>query len=269
MLSIIHIHCISCTSQSSYWKKASSTWPHCLSLSCLQLYSFIYLYSEHIHGTINVITLPLTSYTPQAIIKCAALFVNHSKAFETVDNGSLLQTFVTIEWIKLFHNYLNGRHQCVKAGIGKANLLQISKGVPQGLTLRSILFRLYINDLSFALNEFAFCYEWLCQDPKAGITQWRISFPRSFYKSLQEFLKTKIRGDHDKVLIKSTKKTLTTIFPSKVKNQSVKKNTNDDPEMGSKLIQEEKVTTIILQREVWVSLGNKNIPTLANREYSP
>lgn len=82
---------------------------------------------------------------------CAALFLDLSKAFDTVDHYVLSQTLVDIgmspKAVKWFDNYLSGRTQSVHVDGVFSNSLLIQNGVPQGYILGPNLFTIYINDL--------------------------------------------------------------------------------------------------------------------------
>lgn len=78
----------------------------------------------------------------------AALFVNVSKAFDFVEHELLMQRLSIIGMrgiiIKLFRNYLTGPTQSVPTDGFKLELLDTSKGVPQGSMLAPILFSIFI-----------------------------------------------------------------------------------------------------------------------------
>ena len=80
------------------------------------------------------------------------LFLDVSKAFDTVDHIILLQNMylygiqdTTLSW---FENYLSNRKQYVTYNGIKSQTEKINCGVPQGSILGPLLFLLYINDLS-------------------------------------------------------------------------------------------------------------------------
>ena len=79
------------------------------------------------------------------------VFIDLSKAFDTVDHGILLHKLkhygVTDTNLKWFKSYLTNRQQAVVYEDIKTNLLEIPCGVPQGSILGSLLFLIYINDI--------------------------------------------------------------------------------------------------------------------------
>ncbi len=87
---------------------------------------------------------------------CAALFVDLSKAFDSVDHKILLQRLSCLGFSKMslhwFNNYLTERMQCVSVENFTSTELKINKGVPQGSILAPVLFSLYINDMGQEIN---------------------------------------------------------------------------------------------------------------------
>ena len=93
------------------------------------------------------------------MVTCS-LFLDFSKAFDTVNHGILLSKLyhygvrgIPLKW---FENYLYNRSQFVKIDNIKSSYETIICGIPQGSTLGPLLFLLYINDLPNCSNKLSF-----------------------------------------------------------------------------------------------------------------
>ena len=114
------------------------------------------------HSTVTAVTKVVNDIIKALDDKmvCVALFIDLSKAFDSVDHNLLLLRLQKIgldegscNW---FSNYLIERAQAVVADGHKSSLLKISKGVPQGSILGPILFSLYINEFSSSISNSRF-----------------------------------------------------------------------------------------------------------------
>lgn len=111
------------------------------------------------HSTVTATTLVINDIIT-AVNKgqyCAALFVDLSKAFDTVDHALLLQRLHDIGFdcntCKWFQDYLSHRQQCVILGNDRSTFLPLSKGVPQGSILGPVLFTIYINNITSSITN--------------------------------------------------------------------------------------------------------------------
>ncbi len=105
------------------------------------------------HSTVTTAMLTTNDIITCLVNKqyCAALFVDLSKAFDSVDHKILLQRLSCLGFSQMslnwFNNYLTERMHCVSVENFTSREIQINKGVPQGSILAPVLFSLYINDI--------------------------------------------------------------------------------------------------------------------------
>ena len=90
-------------------------------------------------------------------LNTSCIFVDYSKAFETLDHNILCQKMrlynfseTTVQW---FHSYLSNRKHIVRTNTAVSSPSQVNYGVPQGSTLGPLLFILYVNDLLSKLGS--------------------------------------------------------------------------------------------------------------------
>ena len=105
------------------------------------------------HSTLHA-TLFITDKIQRAIedgLFSCGIFLDFSKAFDTVDHSILLKKLTHYEirgiandWLA---SYLNNRRQYVTIGSNKSDDTLITHGVPQGSVLGPLLFLLYLTGI--------------------------------------------------------------------------------------------------------------------------
>ena len=98
-----------------------------------------------------------TSLVLDKRVRTDVLLIDFSKAFDTVPHNRLLHKFnyygiggKTHKWVK---NFLINRSQCVQVSGERSEWVKVSSGAPQGTVLGTLLFLVYINDITCQINS--------------------------------------------------------------------------------------------------------------------
>ena len=90
------------------------------------------------------------------VMLCSGVFLDLSKAFDTVDHDILLNKLQHFGFrgkpLQLIRSYLSCRKICVSEKDMLSPLYEITSGVPQGSVIGPLLFILYTNDFPNILN---------------------------------------------------------------------------------------------------------------------
>lgn len=149
------------------------------------------------------------------------VFIDLSKAFDTVDHNILLQklkyygiTGKTRQWFK---SYLSNRKQYITFDNGKnTTLRRITCGVPQGSILGPLLFLIYVNDLYNASSKMLPVM--FADDTNLFLSD--MDIPRLFLKMNKELEKVSLWFKSNKLSL-NAKKTKFSFFHATNKKQNV------------------------------------------------
>ena len=88
-------------------------------------------------------------------------YIDFSKAFDVVCHNKLLHKLaacgITGNLLSWINNFLSGRSQVTRIGHSYSNVTYLSSGVVQGSCIGSLLFLIYVNDVSEAFPDGCVC----------------------------------------------------------------------------------------------------------------
>jgi hypothetical protein len=159
-----------------------------------------------------------------------AVFLDLSKAFDTIDHQLLLQKLdkygFSLNALKMIENYLSNRNSIVNFNGSKSKSEILKCGVPQGSILGPLLFIIFINDLCHILTRANKCL--FADDTTLVISGKNIadltSALESDLKSISEWLK------HNRLLL-NVSKSNAMIFKWRYQRQIDILNTNLDAQL--------------------------------------
>lgn len=134
------------------------------------------------------------------------LFIDFSKAFDTVEHEQIIKTLDKIgvkgKYLKWFESYLENRRFVVKALNTLSEERTIKYGVPQGSQIGPILFTLYLNEILCNIKS---CHIWAYADDVLILAEHKDL--KTTERKLQEDFNIFTRWAHDKGLIINRDKT--------------------------------------------------------------
>ncbi len=108
---------------------------------------------------VGILTQKLYESVDKRKGKSVAIFIDFSKAFDSVNQKKLILKLMTQYknklppyLIKMLYNYFQNRKFVLKNGDYISNKYNIQAGVPPGSILGSLFYSLYVNDISSAIN---------------------------------------------------------------------------------------------------------------------